>query len=120
MASAKTMSLARSVDALAALLPDADPRKAAFRSRIATLSQECGCTMGGVFFAGASVLAVAFFIATGQVSIGSGLLAIGFVFGASLFGKLVGLSAARIKLLALRSALTTRLSSLEVDHVHLH
>jgi hypothetical protein len=120
MASAKTMSLAGSVDALAARLPDADPSKAELRTRIATLAQECGCTMGAVFFAGASVVAVAYFLATGQLGIGPGLLAIGFVFAASLLGKLVGLSVARIRLLALRGSLTTRLSSFEVECVHLH
>lgn len=120
MAVARTITLASSVDALAAQLPDGDPRKAEFRSRTATLAQECGCTMGGVFFVGASVLAVASFIAAGQLSIGSGLLSIGFVFAAALLGKLVGLGLARIRLLALRHALTTRLSSSEVDHVQLH
>lgn len=76
--------------------------------------------MGGVFFAGAAMLTVAYFLATGPPSVGSGLLAIGFVFAASMLGKLVGLSVARIRLLALRRALTTRLSSLEVERVHLY
>lgn len=112
--------LASSVDALAAQLSDTDTRRAELRSRIATLGRECGCTMGGVFFAVAAMLTIAYFLATGLPSVGSGLLAIGFVFAASLLGKLVGLGVARIRLLALRHALTSRLSSLEVEHVHLH
>jgi hypothetical protein len=120
MATTKIGRLASSVDLLAAQLPDADSRRAELRSRIVTLGQECGCAMGGVFLAGAAVLTIAYFLATGLPSVGSGVLAIGSVFVASLLGKLVGLGVARVKLLAIRHALTSRLSSFEVEHVHLH
>lgn len=114
------MSLARNVDALTARLPNGDPRKAELRSRIAILSGECGCRMAGAFLVGATALTVAYFVAVRRPSPGSALLAVGFVLAMSLLGKLVGLSVARIRLLALRRSVLRRLSSREVRHVHLH
>jgi len=106
--------------AIAAQLPESDPRIVEIRSRMASLANECGCTMGGTFFAAAVALAVTYFLIAGRPDLGSGLLAIGFVFVASVVGKLVGLSVARIRLLWLRRVLTARLASVEVSHVHLH
>lgn len=106
--------------ALAAQLPESDPRIGESRSRIASLANECGCTMGGTFFAAAVAVSVTYFLIAGAPDLGSGLLAIGFVFVASVVGKLVGLSVARIRLLWLRRVLTARLASVEVSRVHLH
>lgn len=107
-------------DAMAAKLPDGDPWTAEIRSRIARLASECGCTMGGIFLAAAMAAAVAYFVITAALDFGSMLLAIGFVFGASVVGKFVGLGVARIRLLLLRRALSARRTSIEATHVHMH
>ena len=114
------MSLARHVDGLAAQLPNVDPRKAELRSRIAILSDECGCRMSGVFLLGAAGLAVAYLLAVRELSPGSALLAFAFVFAMGLLGKLVGLSVARLRLLAVRRSVLRRLSAGEVRDVQLH
>jgi VIT1/CCC1 family predicted Fe2+/Mn2+ transporter len=114
------MKLASAIDALAARLPDSDPRKSEFRSRSAALGQECACAMGGLFLIGAAVLAIGYFATTKQLSTASALVAIGLVFVASLMGKLVGLAVVRIRLLTLRRAIARRLSKNEARHVHMH
>ncbi len=111
------MSLASRVDALAARLPSGDPRRAELRARIATLGDECGCRMAGVFLAGAAGLTVAYLLAVQRLSLASSLLALGFVFAMTLLGKLVGLSMARVRLLSLRRSVLRRLSAPEVPHV---
>ncbi len=114
------MNLASSIDGLAAHLPDSDPRKGEFRSRAATLGQDCACATGGFFLIGATALAIGYFLTTRQLSMTSALVAIGFVIGASLMGKFVGLAVVRIRLLTLRREVTRRLSGNEVRHVHVH
>jgi hypothetical protein len=111
---------ARHADALAARLPDTDPLKPELRSAIAAFASECGCTMGGAFFAGGTVIALAYFVVTGMPSIGSALIAIGLVFVASGIGKIAGLTIARIRLLRLARTVVARLSSGEVACVHVH
>lgn len=99
----------RGIEAVAAQLPDGDPRTPELRSRIARLANDCGCMMGGVFFAAAVAVAVTYFLVEGRPGISSGLLSICFVTAASAVGKLLGLSIARVKLLWLLSVLGTRL-----------
>jgi hypothetical protein len=114
------MSLARHVDALAARLPNVDPRKAELRARIARLSGECGCRMSGIFLLGAAGLTVAYLLALRELSLGSALLAFAFVFAMGLLGKLVGLGVAQLRLLAVRRSVLRRLSAGEVRDVQLH
>jgi hypothetical protein len=109
------VSLADRVDALAIRLPEGDPRKADFRRLIAALADECGCTMGGIFLVAATILAIAYFIIAGGLTIGSALLAIAVVFVASLVGKAIGLGLARIRLLRLRRVLSARLVSVRAE-----
>jgi len=112
--------LASSVDALAAGLPDSDPHRAALRTRAATLGQECGCAMSGTFLVTAAALVAGYFASMGSLNLVSGLSAVGFVFVASLAGKLAGLAVARLRLLTLRRKILRRLSGNEVRHVHVH
>jgi hypothetical protein len=99
----------RGIEAMAARLPDSDPRTAELRSRIVHLENDCGCTMGGVFFAAAVAVAVTYFLIEGRPGIISGLLSIPFVLVASAVGKLFGLGIARIRLLWLLGTLNMRL-----------
>src|SRR5205823_12877452 len=99
---------------------ESDARIGEIRSRIARLATECGCNMGGIFFAVAVPLVVTYFLIAGGLSLGSGLLAIGFIFVASVVGKLIGLSLARIRMLLLRRILAVRVAAMEVSRVHLH
>jgi hypothetical protein len=108
------------IDAMASRLPEGDPRKAEIRSLLATLADECGCEMGGIFFTTATIAAVAYFVMAGPPSAASGLLGIGFVFGASVLGKLVGLTVARVRLGRLRGVIGARLSLVEAGHVDVH
>jgi len=114
------MKLVSSIDALAAGLPDSDPRKAAFRSRAATLGQECACAMSGFFLIGAAALAIGYFVAFGQPSLTSVPIAVGLVLATPMLGKLIGLAVVRLRLLTLRREVKRRLSEQEVCDVHLH
>lgn len=118
--SAMITNLANRVDALAVGLPDSDPRKADFRSRIAALSNECGCTMGGVFLVVAAAVVIAFFIATSWLSVATGLLGCGFVLAMSLLGKVVGLFVVRVRLVAMRRTVERRLCEGGVRYVDVH
>lgn len=114
------MSLASRVDALTTRLPDSDPRKAELRSRIATLSNECGCQMGGVFLVAASVVAVAYLV-TRSRSLTTVVLALGFVLLLSGVGKLAGLTLAWLRLLLIGRTVERRLAmQSQVRHVDLH
>ena len=99
---------------------EGDSRIGEIRFRIARLANECGCAMGGTFLAIAVTTSIAYFLVAGEPGLRSGLLAIGFVFVASMVGKFVGLGVARIRLLWLHRVLTARLASVEMSHVHLH
>jgi hypothetical protein len=107
------VSLANRIDALAVRLPETDPRKAEFRRRIATLADECGCTMGGAFFVAAAALTLGYFVVKGGVDAGSALGGAVFVFAAALMGKAIGLGMARVRLLWLGRVLAVRLASVE-------
>jgi hypothetical protein len=104
----------------AAQRPERDPGIAELRSRVASLASDCGCSMGGIFLAAALTGAAIYFLIAGGLGLSSGLLALAFVFAASVIGKLVGLAVARIRMLRLRRMLAARLASLEGSHVHLH
>jgi hypothetical protein len=106
------MSLANRIDALATRLPEADPRKAEFRRRIAALADECGCEMSGAFIAVALVLSAAYLLLVG-VGLGSAIGAIVFVLVAGVVGKAIGLGVARLRLLWLGRVLAARLSSVQ-------
>lgn len=93
---------------------------AALRARLASLAGECGCTMGGVFLVIALAAAVMYFLVRGGLGMQSGLAALGLVFLASVIGKLVGLGAARIRMIRLRRILTARLETMEAHRVHVH
>ena len=69
--------------------------------------------MGGIFLAIAFVAAVFYFLVRGGFDLQSGLGAGGLIFVASVTGKLVGLGAARIRMIRLRRLLATRLSAME-------
>jgi hypothetical protein len=98
----------------------AEPRIEELRARLASLASECGCTMGGIFLAIALVAAVLYFLIRGGLGLQSGLAAAGLIFLASVAGKLVGLGAARIRMVRLRRMLTARLTAAEESHVHVH
>jgi hypothetical protein len=99
---------------------NAEPRIDELRARLASLAGECGCTTGGIFLAIAFVVAVLYFLVRGGLGLQTGLAALGLIFLASVAGKLVGLGAARIRIIRLRRMLATRLTALEGSHVHLH
>jgi hypothetical protein len=100
--------------------PHAEPRIEELRARLASLAAECGCTMGGIFLAIALVAALLHFLIRGGLGLQSGLAAGGLIFLASITGKLVGLGAARIRMVRLRRMLTARLTAAEDSHVHVH
>lgn len=108
------------LDALVTLLPESHSRKEEIRTRIAKLANECGCNLGGVFFAAAMAAAVIYFLIAEGVGLGSVLVAAGLVFVTSIVGKFVGLYLARIRLLLLRRVLRARLASVGANRVHLH
>jgi hypothetical protein len=95
---------ARRADALAKLLPDADPRKATTRADIARLGNECGCAVGGVFLIVASLLVGAYAMLVGAFGARLVVPAIVFVFVASMLGKLTGvlIAVARLNLIRRR------------------
>ena len=97
-----------------------EPRVEQLRARLATLAAECGCTMGGVFLALALVAAILYFLVRGSLGLQSGLAALGLIILASIVGKLVGIGAARIRMVKLRRMLAARLTTIEESHVHLH
>lgn len=76
--------------------------------------------MGGIFLVAATVLAVVSLIAMESPRIVTGLLAVAFVVAVSLLGKAVGLTAARLRLVAVHRAVGRRLSESEVPHVDVH
>jgi VIT1/CCC1 family predicted Fe2+/Mn2+ transporter len=63
---------------------------------------ECGCMMGGAFFIGALTLLICDFLFFHQIVGGNWLAAVlriaAFVLGASMLGKAIGISIARIRL----------------------
>lgn len=98
----------------------ATPRIEELRARLASLAGECGCTMGGIFLAVALVAAALYFLVRGGLGFQSGLAALGLIFLASVTGKLVGIGAARLRMVRLRRMLAARLTAIEDSHVHLH
>jgi hypothetical protein len=109
----RTRGLAERVDALAVRLPDDDPQKGELRKLVASRAGECGCSMGGAFLLGASVIAGVYFAVGGGLNPSSALKALGGVFCVSLIGKAVGIGIARVRLLSLRRTLATKLALLE-------
>ena len=101
---------ARQADALARLLPDTDPDKAAVRARIARLGTECGCAAGGAFLIAAGLLFTAYAVLFGQLSVRLALLGAVFVFVSSMLGKLAGVLAAVARLTVLRRRLASRVA----------
>ena len=97
---------ARRADALARLLPDTDPDKATTRARIARLSNECGCAMGGAVLIVASLLAATYLLFMGELGVRSVALGVVFAFVASMVGKLTGILIAVARL----AVITRRLS----------
>lgn len=103
---------ARRADTLARLLPDTDPGKATARASIARLGNECGCAMGGAFLIAASLLVTAYATFFGELGVQLVMLGVGFVFGASMLGKLIGILIAVARLAVIRRRLGRHVASL--------
>jgi hypothetical protein len=97
-----------------------EPGTDELRARLASLSAECGCRMGGIFLGVALAAAVLYFLTIGTLDLASGLQAGALVFGASVTGKLFALGVARLRMARLRRLLAARLATTEVRHVHVH
>ena len=97
-----------------------EPGTDELRARLASLSAECGCTMGGISLAVALAAAVLYFLTIGTLDLASGLQAAAIVFGASVTGKLLALGVARLRMIRLRRLLAARLATTEARHVHVH
>jgi hypothetical protein len=96
---------ARQADALARLLPDTDPDKAAVRARISRLGAECGCSAGGAFLVAASLSFLAYAVFFAELSVRLVVLGTGFVFACSMLGKAAGILTAVARLTVLRRRL---------------
>ena len=76
--------------------------------------------MGGIFLGIALVAAILYFLVRGGLGFQSGLAALALIFLASVTGKLVGIGAARIRMVRIRRVLAARLTTNGRSHVHLH
>jgi hypothetical protein len=109
------------VDTLLARLPAEHPEKAALQARAVEYSQECGCTMGAAFLAGALLLALIYLTAVGGFGFRTGVASATFVLVAALSGKLTGLLLATLKLMLLRRSISQKLRHEgSWRHVHVH
>jgi hypothetical protein len=111
----------RAVDALLARLPADDPERATLQARAAAYSSDCGCAMGAAFMAGASLVALLYFVFAHGLGFWPGLAGLAFVLVATMVGKLAGLLVASLKLAFLRRSLSRRLRSERCSaYVHVH
>jgi hypothetical protein len=105
-------------DLLARVSPD-DPERIELAARARKHSRDCGCAMGGAFLAIATLLALAYFAATLDVSVRGVFAGVLFVLVATLLGKLIGLLLAWVRLARLYRSLSRRLQR-GSDHVYVH
>jgi hypothetical protein len=108
------------IDVLLAQMPADDGEAAALHARARTFSQECGCAMGASFLSASLVLAMIYFVTTGDLGVRSGIAGVTFVVLASMLGKMTGLVLARAKLALLRWSLARRLQRTSSRHVYMH
>jgi VIT1/CCC1 family predicted Fe2+/Mn2+ transporter len=109
------------VDVLLAQMPADHPERPALQARAIEYSQDCGCSMGGYFLAGAAAFAIIYFAIFGGFSFRTAVASAVLVLLAAVAGKLTGLLIARLRLTLLRRSIARRIQHhKESDHVNVH
>jgi hypothetical protein len=114
---------ARTAAAIAGLLDEMaadDPQRAVLEARASRYVGECGCKLGSVFLAVASIVVPVLIGFRGDVSVGVVVVGVLAVFASSVVGKVLGLLIALVRLMFLHASLSRRVGVARAGYVELH